>query len=127
VTICIENVWNNFTYKLDDFVRYIDEFESPLVQAYFDVGNHVIRSDWATPQDWVRKLGKRIRKIHLKDYHIEKKQWAMLLEGSVNWPEVMKALVEVGYVGWLTCELGGGDAKYLTDVSQRVDKIIGSA
>jgi len=127
VVIAVENVWNNFTYKLDDFVRYIDEFDSPFVQAYFDVGNHVIRSDWATPQEWIRTLGKRIRKVHLKDYHIERNEWSMLLEGSVDWPEVAMALAEVGYDGWLTCELGSGDESYLRDVSARVDRIIAYA
>lgn len=130
VTIAIENVWNNFTYKLDDFIRYIDDFNSPHVKAYFDVGNHVIRSHEAKPQEWIRKLGKRTVKVHLKDYKLTgrgKGKWADLLEGSVEWPEVMKAFGEVGYEGWLTCEVAGGGAKRMQALSEKVDKIIAMA
>ena len=47
-----------------------------------------------------------------------------LRDGSVNWPEVRKAFSEIGYHGWVTCELSGGDAEYLKDVSRRVDLIL---
>ena len=130
VVMAIENVWNNFTYKLEDFVRYIDEFESPYVKAYFDVGNHVIRSHIDKPQDWIRTLGKRTVKIHAKDYKLTGKgrgHWADLMEGSVEWPEVMKALNEVGYKGWFTCEVGGGGLDRMKDLSKRLDKIFSSA
>ena len=48
-----------------EFARYIDEFESPWVGAYFDVGNVV---EYGYPQEWIRELGKRILKIHIKEY-----------------------------------------------------------
>ena len=47
-----------------------------------------------------------------------------LRDGDVNWPEVSKALAEVGYSGYLTPELSGGDEAYLRDLSQRIDLII---
>lgn len=50
-------------------------------------------------------------------------QWVNLREGSINWPEVRRALLEIGYSGFMTVELGGGDAAYLRDISQRMDKI----
>ncbi|MGD8239460.1 MAG: TIM barrel protein [Armatimonadota bacterium] len=121
VILAIENVWNSFLLSPIEFARYVDEFESPWLQAYFDIGN-VVYIGW--PQDWIRTLGKRVRKIHLKDFNRREHAWKPLREGDVDWPEVRRALGEVGYDGWITPELGGGDEAYLRDVSDRVDKII---
>lgn len=121
VMVLVENVWNNFLLSPIEFARYVDEIGSPWVQAYFDVGN-VLAFGW--PEDWIRTLGNRIKKVHLKDFKRGPRQFVNLLDGDVNWPEVRKALREVGYRGYLTAELGGGDAKYLRDVSERMDKII---
>ena len=129
VRINLEEVWNNFLLSPVEFKNFVDSFRSPWVQAYFDVGN-VVRFGW--PQDWIRTLGKRIQKVHIKDFKGGPGlgtggQWVNLWEGSIDWPEVRKAFAEVGYTGYLTCELGGGDAAYLKDVSARVDRIINSA
>ena len=121
VVIAVENVWNNFLLSPLEFARYVDEFDSPYVQAYFDVGN-VVAFGW--PEDWIRTLGTRIRKIHLKDFKRGPRQFVNLRDGDVNWPEVRKALDEVGYKGFMTAELKGGDEAYLRDLSGRIDKII---
>ena len=122
VVIAIEEVWNNFLLdSADDFARYIDEFKSPWVKAYFDVGNVVA---YGLPQDWIRTLGKRIVKVHLKDFKKKGKEWVNLRDGDVNWLEVRKAFDEVGYNGFITTELPGGDEAYLRDLSQRIDLII---
>lgn len=122
VMILVENVWNNFLLSPLEFARFIDEIKSPWVQAYFDVGN-VVAFGW--PEDWIRTLGHRIKKVHLKDFQRGPRQWVNLRDGDVNWPEVRKALAEVGYDGYLTAELGGGDENYLRDVCVRIDRIIG--
>ena len=121
VVVSVEEVWNNFLLSPMEFVRYVDEFQSPFLKAYFDVGN-IVKNGW--PEDWIRTLGKRINRIHLKDFKRSTREWTPLLEGEVNWKEVRKALAEIGYVNYMTTELGGGDEAYLKDVSQRVDKII---
>ena len=65
VIIGIEEVWNKFLLSPIEFARYVDEFQSPWIRAYFDVGNVVI---YGYPQDWIRTLGKRIVKLHIKDF-----------------------------------------------------------
>jgi L-ribulose-5-phosphate 3-epimerase len=127
VQILVEEVWNNFLLSPMEFASYIDSFKSPWVQAYFDVGNVVA---FAWPEDWIRTLGKRIKKVHLKDYKggpglfgSRKGDFVNLRDGSINWPEVRKAFAEVGFTGFMTTELGGGDEAYLRDVAARVDKI----
>jgi len=121
VIIAVENVWNKFLLSPLEFASYVDQFDSPWVKAYFDVGNVII---FGFAQDWIRTLGKRIAKIHLKDFKRNGYRWTNLLEGDVNWAEVRKALDEIGYRGFMTTELSGGDEAYLTDLSKRIDRII---
>jgi len=121
VVIAVENVWNKFLLSPLEFARYVDEFDSPWLKAYFDVGNVII---YGYAQDWIRTLGKRIVKIHLKDFKRKGYQWTNLLEGDANFKQVRRALDEVGYDGFLTPELRGGDKAYLTDLSERIDRII---
>ena len=121
VVIAVENVWNKFLLSPLEFARYVDEFDSPWLKAYFDVGNVII---YGYAQDWIRTLGQRIVKIHLKDFRRKGYQWTNLLEGDVNWQQVRQALDEIGYNGFKTTELRGGDEAYLTDLSGRINKII---
>jgi len=121
VMIGIEPVWNKFLLTPYDTAKYIDEFKSPWVKAYFDVGNVVM---YGFPQEWIRALGKRIVRFHLKDFDTRSRQFVNLREGSIDWKEVRKAIGEIGFSGWLTVELSGGDAAYLRDVANRVDKIL---
>jgi hexulose-6-phosphate isomerase len=125
VTIAVEEVWNKFLLSPIEFARYVDEFESPLVKAYFDVGNIVL---YAFPQDWIRTLGPRIVKIHLKDFNFDRRNgrffWKNIGEGDIDWQEVRRALNDIKYAGFVTTELNGGDRAYLKDVSDRVDRFL---
>jgi L-ribulose-5-phosphate 3-epimerase len=125
VIIAVEEVWNKFLLSPVEFARYVDEFESPWLKAYFDVGNVVI---YAFPQDWIRTLGPRIVKIHLKDFNFDRPNgrftWKAIGEGDIDWPEVRRALKDIGYGGYVTTEVNGGDAAYLKDVAARVDRFL---
>lgn len=129
VTILVENVWNNFLLSPMEMARFIDECQSPAIGAYFDVGN-VLRYGW--PEQWIRILGPRIGKIHLKDYSEKKaKIGAMhegydvaLGEGDADWAAVRQALAEIGFRGWATAELRAGDRDYLADVAARMDRVL---
>jgi hexulose-6-phosphate isomerase len=123
VTIAVENVWNKFLLSPLEFARYVDEFASPWLRAYFDVGNVVL---FGFPEDWIRTLGKRIVRVHLKDFRFRKRvaEFVNLGEGDVNWPAVYRSLAEIGYKGPATLELPGGDVEYLKDLSRRVDRIL---
>ena len=70
VIIGIEEVWNKFLLSPLEFARYVDEFNSPWIRAYFDVGNVAING---YPQDWIRTLNKRIVKVHIKDFSFRKR------------------------------------------------------
>lgn len=128
VTIAVEEVWNKFLLSPLEFARYVDEFESPHLRAYFDVGNVVF---YGYPQDWIRTLGPRIVKVHLKDFQLDRPNgrfaWTNLGEGNVDWPAVNEALRAVGYRGDVTAELPAGEAAYLTDVAARIDRLLPAA
>src|SRR5437660_7886660 len=123
VVIAIEEVWNKFLLSPLELVRYIDEFHSPWVKAWFDVGNVVL---FGNPQDWIRTLGKRIIKVHLKDFKRKENgyAWVNLGEGDVDWRAVRQAFGEIGFAGSATVELERGDEAYLRDVSNRVDRLL---
>src|SRR5438309_1159952 len=120
VIIGIEEVWNKFLLSPLEFARYIDEFKSPWIRAYFDIGNVAIQQ---YPADWIRTLGKRIVKLHVKDFSFKKRvaEFAPLLEGEIDWKAVHAALAEIGYEGTATVELSGGDAAYLKEVNTRFE------
>ena len=123
VIIGIEEVWNKFLLSPLEFARYVDEFNSPWIRAYFDIGNVAIQ---AYPQDWIRTLGKRIVKVHVKDFAFKKRlaEFTPLLEGEIDWRAVHAALADIGYQGTATVELSGGDAAYLKEVNARFEKIL---
>ena len=105
VAIGIENVWNKLFLSPLELRDFIDSFGSEYLGAFFDVGNIILTG---FPEQWIRILGKRVKKVHVKDFRrpvgtIE--GFVDLLEGSVNWPEVMKALREVGYDDFLIAEM----------------------
>ncbi len=65
-------------------------------------------------------------KLHLKDFRFQKNaaSWTALREGDVPWPEVYRALADIGFSGTATAELPGGGEAYLKEVSRRMDLIL---
>lgn len=135
VAIAIENVWNKFLLSPLEAVAFVDSFKSKAVRWHFDVGN-VVDSGW--PDQWVRLLGPRIAKIHVKEFsrklRDQKGPYAGfnvdLLTGDSDWTAVMKALDAVGYSGWLIAEQYRipdlSDAAWLSHLSAKMDQIIAS-
>jgi L-ribulose-5-phosphate 3-epimerase len=123
VVIALEEVWNKFLLSPLEMAKYVGEFASPWIKAWFDVGNVVL---YGYPQDWIRTLGKSIYKVHLKDFKRKDGgyEWVNLGDGDVDWAAVRAAFAEVGYSGSVIAELDGGDEGYLRDVSKRIDRLV---
>lgn len=129
VKISIENVWNNFILSPIEAVKFLDEIGDPIVGWHFDIGN-VLRYGW--PEHWIPVLGKRINRIHVKEYSTKKMKdegvWkgfdCDLTEGTNNWAAIMKALDSIGYTGWAISEQRGGiNPNGLRMLVERMDKI----
>jgi L-ribulose-5-phosphate 3-epimerase len=129
ITLALEEVWNKFLLSPLEFARYIDEYDSLRVRAYFDVGNVVL---YGYPQDWIRVLGKRIVKLHIKDFSFTREPgtdksvaaWVPLGEGDIDWTAVYEALHDIGYQGTATLELDPGEAAYLKEMRRRFGLIL---
>ncbi len=129
VRMGIENVWNKFLISPGEMAHFIDQFDSPWVGAYVDVAN---LQPFGHAEDWLRYLGKRVAGIHFKDFRravgtVE--GFVDLLEGDVNWPEVMKAIAEIGYDGPLVAEMIPYYRHYplvrIANTSNAMDAILG--
>ena len=129
VSIGLENVWNKFLLSPMEMRDFIDKIDSPYVGSYLDVGNTLY---CGYPEDWVRILGKRIKKVHFKDYRVDAgglHGFVDLLAGDVNYPEVVKALGEIGYDDWVSAEMIPNYRHFtetiIYNTSLSMDKILG--
>ncbi len=134
--ILFENVWNGLFYKADGprdqsvqpFADYIDSFRSPWVGAFFDLGNHARYGDVAA---WVRGLGPRIAKLDIKGYSNARadaqgngKGFTDIADGDIDWASVRAALREIGFTGWVSAEVGGGDTARLKVVLDQMKQAL---
>lgn len=104
VAIGAENVWNKFLLSPLEMRRFLDEINSPYVGAYFDVGNIIYIG---YPDQWIRILGDRIKKLHFCDYRYEQAglgAFVDLFEGDVDFEAVMHACRDIGYDDWAIIE-----------------------
>jgi hexulose-6-phosphate isomerase len=131
VALCVENVWNKFLLSPTEMRDFVDRFGTEWVGAYFDVGNVM---PYGYPEQWIRVLGRRIRRVHFKDFRravADANGFCDLLEGDVNWPAVMAALKEAGYDGYCTAEMIPLYAHYpmvrVSNTSRAMDAIFGRA
>src|SRR5258708_4414751 len=123
IVIAIEEVWNKFLLSPLEMAKYIGEFQSPWIKAWFDVGNVMF---YGYPQDWIRTLGKSIVDVHLKDFKRKEDgyAWVNLGEADVDWPAVREAFTEIRYSASVVVELQRGDEAYFGDVTRRVDRLL---
>ena len=129
VSIGIENVWNQFLTSPLEMRDFIDKIDSPYVGSYLDVGNVLFNGH---PEHWIKALGKRIKKVHFKDYRVAAgglHGFVDLLAGDVDYPAVVKALDAVHYDGWVSAEMIP-NYKHYTDAiiyntSYAMDRILG--
>ena len=129
VSIGLENVWNKFLLSPLEMRDFIDKIGSDYVGAYFDVGNTALTG---YPEQWIKILGKRIKKVHFKDFRREVGNldgFVDLLAGDVNYPAVKAALDGIGYDGWVSAEMIPSYKHYseaiIYNTSYSMDKILG--
>ena len=129
--ILIENVWNRMMYDHDAppeqgperFIAFVDSFKSPWVGMYYDVGNHW---KYGQPKEWIRAFGHRCVKLDIKGFSRKKNSFVDIVspDDDVPWGEVREALAEIGFSGWATAEVGGGDVARLTTVREQMEQAL---
>lgn len=130
VGIAVENVWNQFCYdheggadqNADKFAAYIDAFSSPWVGMQFDIGNHW---KYGNVADWIRTLGKRVMKLDVKGFSRQDGKFTPIDQGDIDYADVTKALLEIGFSGWCAAEVAGGDFAHLKGVASAMDQAFG--
>jgi hexulose-6-phosphate isomerase len=127
VAIALENVWNNLWVRPELFKKFIDGHNHPLVRVFFDCANNVKYG--IPPETWIRTLGKSVMELHIKEYRLnpdgQSGVWTNLRENGINWPEVRKALDEVGFEGFATIEESGAKPNLpLEEQARRCDLIL---
>ncbi len=130
--ILVENVWNQMMYDHDGppeqgaerFVAFVDSFNSPWVGMYYDIGNHW---KYGQPSEWIRAFGRRCVKLDVKGFSRAKNKFVDITgeDDDLPWDQVRKALADIGFAGWATAEVGGGDLKRLTQVREQMQKAFG--
>jgi hexulose-6-phosphate isomerase len=113
VNVALENVWNKLLLSPLEFRNTLDAIGSDYVGCYFDTGNVVL---YGYPEQWIRILGPRIKKIHFKDFKIDHRkqryEWSQLMQGAVDWPAVMREIRAIGYDDYVITEVCGDRATY---------------
>ena len=129
IMILCENVWASYLIEPMGMARFIDEFDSPMVGIYFDVGN-VVR--WGWPEHWLEVIGNRAKKLDIKEYDLTvamnegmRKGFSKPLgEGSIDWEKVRAQLARLNYEGWATAEVRGGDRERLAEIAAEMDRVL---
>jgi L-ribulose-5-phosphate 3-epimerase len=130
--ILIENVWNRMHYDHDKppeqspnrFIEFVDSFSSPWVGMYYDIGNHW---KYGQPREWIRAFGHRCVKLDVKGFSRVKDKFVDITspDDDVPWDQVRQGLDEIGWSGWTTAEVGGGDVQRLTVVRKQMEHAFG--
>jgi hexulose-6-phosphate isomerase len=91
---------------------------------YYDLGNHW---KYGQPGDWMRAFGRRCVKMDVKGFSRAKDKFVDITseEDDLPWKDVQKAIADIGFTGWTTAEVGGGDVKRLTLVREQMQKAFG--
>ena len=127
VAIGVENVWNKFLLSPLEMAAFIDKIGSDYAGAYFDAGNVL---QFSYPQHWVESLGRRIVKVHIKDFDSgigNITGFKPLLQGDMPWGKLMDALKSVGYDDYITAELSPyptNPTQLIRDTSAAMDYIL---
>ena len=119
VTVGIENVWNKFLLSSREMAEFVDAVGSDRIGAYLDTANMMA---YGFPEHWVRGLGKRISRVHFKDFNRKEHRFVDLMDGDTDWPREMSELRGIGYDHPVIHEVGG-DREAQIETARRMKKI----
>jgi len=88
----------------EQYLAFAERIQSPHLGLNFDIGHmYCVGED---PAHSIRRLARHIRHVHLEDIAATRVHQHLIPgEGAIDFTEVLAALREVNYRGWVTIEL----------------------
>lgn len=120
VAVGIENVWNKFLLSPRETAEFVDAVGNDWIGVYLDTANMMF---YGFPEQWIRGLKQRIKRVHFKDFVRRERQFVPLMDGDTDWPVVVKLLREIGYDSYVMHEVGG-DRDLQIEMARRMKKIV---
>jgi sugar phosphate isomerase/epimerase len=105
---------NEIGCTLDELLDVVERIDRPNVGVNFDT-NHLFPPE-AIP-DMIRRAGQRILSVHISDQDGVERHWLPFL-GTMDWAEVLRAIVDIGYTGPLIYETHIHDARSCDEVAR---------
>ncbi|MBL9123123.1 MAG: sugar phosphate isomerase/epimerase [Planctomycetaceae bacterium] len=116
--------------KFEQYLKFVERVQSPLVGLNFDIGHAYCVSE--DPERWVAPMAGHTRHYHFEDIAATRVHKHLIPgRGAIDFAAVLREIVATGYDGWLTVELypyiDEPDAaaleayEYLTSLARRLD------
>ena len=114
VKIATENMWNWDNEKQqssfaacatsESFVEHLDAVNDDFFVACLDIGHAEMRGSGSGAVNMIHALGKRLQALHIHDNDRWHDSHQIPFSMSIPFPEIVKALKEIGYQGYFTLE-----------------------
>ena len=101
--MCIENLY--WIDNAPDLLRMINHVNHPLFHAVWDVGHANMQK--MQQDEALRLLGNHVFALHIQDNMGDKDSHLTPFLGTLNLDSVMNGLLDIGYNGYFTFEVGG--------------------
>jgi inosose dehydratase len=117
---------------LTTIVESPDELDRlmPLTRMAFCPDTGHLAAGGGDPAALIRSYGDRLQHVHLKDVRLEPLEFVPLGQGSIDFSDVLAAVHESGYDGWLMVELDSypGDPAEAAQISRAyLDRLLNPA
>ncbi len=99
--ICIENMSTDLLLNQTSEMLWLLE-RVPKLMMVMDINHPFIE----TPEEFIEKVGDRIKCLHVSDRDEIKERHNMPGNGVLNWNKIIGALEKIGYQGEFTYEVG---------------------
>jgi sugar phosphate isomerase/epimerase len=127
LTVCIENMFPRcgVYFTPEDFEPLFSRY--PELMLTLDIGHAHISAPvpgQSPAVDFIRRWGRRIGHVHVSDNHGQRDEHLPLGSGTVDWPEVVAALVAAGYDRTVTLEVFSEQRQDLVDGRERLRQLL---
>jgi sugar phosphate isomerase/epimerase len=90
--------------KFDQYLKFMEWIDSPMVGLNFDIGHaYCVGED---PQDWVARMAPHTRHYHFEDIAATRVHAHLVPgRGAIDFEATLRAIQQTGYDGYVTVEL----------------------